>query len=180
MRVQNRYNPAMGERISIRGFGARAQFGVRGIKILVDGIPATLPDGQTTLDHLDIGSLGRVEALRGPAAALYGNGAGGVILFESATPYAGPYSQQASVVAGSDGLLRLQATGSGTADNLAFRASIAQHQFDGYRNNPLDMGDDPYSRATRTTVNAGVTSSVGGGLLRVQLSGLDLDALNAG
>ncbi|MYB06748.1 MAG: TonB-dependent receptor [Gemmatimonadetes bacterium] len=180
VRVQNRYNPAMGERISIRGFGARAQFGVRGIKILVDGIPATLPDGQTTLDHLDIGSLGRVEALRGPAAALYGNGAGGVILFESATPYAGPYSQQASVVAGSDGLLRLQATGSGTADNLAFRASIAQHQFDGYRNNPLDMGDDPYSRATRTTVNAGVASSVGGGLLRVQLSGLDLDALNAG
>ncbi len=180
VRVQNRYNPAMGERIAIRGFGARAQFGVRGIKILVDGIPATLPDGQTTLDHLDIGSLGRVEALRGPAAALYGNGAGGVILFESATAYAGPYSQQASVVAGSDGLLRLQATGSGTADNLAFRASVAQHQFDGYRDNPRDSGEDPYSRATRTIVNAGVNSPVGGGILRVRLSGLDLDALNPG
>ena len=180
VRVQNRYNPAMGERISIRGFGARAQFGVRGIKILVDGIPATLPDGQTTLDHLDIGSLGRVEALRGPAAALYGNGAGGVILFESTAPYAGPYSQRASVVAGSDGLLRLQATGSGTADNLGYRASVAQHRFDGFRNNPTDSGDDPYSRATRTTVNAGVTSAVGGGILSVQLSGLDLDALNAG
>ena len=180
VRVQNRYNPAMGERISIRGFGARAQFGVRGIKILVDGIPATLPDGQTTLDHLDIGSLGRVEALRGPAAALYGNGAGGVILFESAAPYSGPYSQQATVVAGSNGLLRLQATGSGTADNLAFRASVAQHRFDGFRDNPTDSGEDPYSQATRTTVNAGFTSLVGGGTLAVQLSGLDLDALNAG
>lgn len=180
VRVQNRYNPAMGERISIRGFGARSQFGVRGIKILVDGIPATLPDGQTTLDHLDIGSLGRVEALRGPAAALYGNGAGGVILFESAAPYAGPYSQQATVVAGSDGLLRLQATGSGTTGNLAFRASAAQHRFEGFRSNPTDSGEDPYSRATRTTVNAGFTSVTAGGTLSVQLSGLDLEALNAG
>ena len=113
VRVQNRYNPAVGERISIRGFGARSQFGVRGIKVLVDGIPATLPDGQTTLDHLDIGSLGRVEALRGPAAALYGNGAGGVLLFESAPPVAGR-RETGTVVAGSDGLLRMQATGSRT------------------------------------------------------------------
>lgn len=180
VRVQNRYNPAMGERISIRGFGARSQFGVRGIKILVDGIPATLPDGQTTLDHLDIGSLGRVEALRGPAAALYGNGAGGVILFESAAPFTGPYSQRATVVSGSNGLLRMQATGSGTADNLAFRASVAQHRFAGFRDNPTDSGEDPYSQATRTTVNAGFTSVVGSGTLAVQLSGLDLDALNAG
>ena len=71
VRVQNRYNASVGERISIRGFGARSQFGVRGIKILVDGIPATLPDGQTTLDHLDVGSLGRVEALRGPAPTVW-------------------------------------------------------------------------------------------------------------
>ena len=180
VRVQNRYNPSAGERISIRGFGARSQFGVRGIKILVDGIPATLPDGQTTLDHLDIGSLGRVEALRGPAAALYGNGAGGVILFSSAAPYAGAYRQQATVVAGSDGLLRLQATGSGTAGSVGFRASVARSHFDGFRNNTSDSGEDPYSKADRTTVNAGLTSSVGGGTLAVQLSGLDLDALNAG
>lgn len=180
VRVQNRYNPAVGERISIRGFGARSQFGVRGIKILVDGIPATLPDGQTTLDHLDIGSLGRVEALRGPAAALYGNGAGGVLLFESARPHAGPYRQQATVVAGADGLFRLQATGSGTAGDVAYRASVARHRFDGFRDNPTDSGEDPYSQATRTTVNAGFTSPVAGGVLAVQLSGLDLDALNGG
>ena len=180
VRVQNRYNPAVGERISIRGFGARSQFGVRGIKILVDGIPATLPDGQTTLDHLDIGSLGRVEALRGPAAAIYGNGAGGVLLFRSAPPYAGPYRQEATVVSGSNGLLRLQTTGSGTAGSVGFRASVARSHFDGFRNNVSESGEDPYSMADRTTVNAGITSAVGGGTLAIQLSGLDLDALNAG
>ena len=86
LQVQNRYNYTVGERISIRGFGARSQFGARGIKILVDGIPATMADGQSTLDHLDIGSLGRAEVLRGPAAAIYGNGGGGVLSFETAAP----------------------------------------------------------------------------------------------
>ena len=180
VRVQNRYNASVGERISIRGFGARSQFGVRGIKILVDGIPATLPDGQTTLDHLDVGSLGRVEALRGPAAALYGNGAGGVILFRSAAPYEGPYRQEATAVAGSDGLVRLQATGSGTAGGIGVRASVARSVFDGFRNNVSESGEDPYSRSERTTINAALTSAAGGGTLRVQLSGLDLDALNPG
>ena len=180
VRVQNRYNPSQGERISIRGFGARSQFGVRGIKILVDGIPATLPDGQSTLDHLDIGSLGRVEALRGPAASLYGNGAGGVILFESAAPPGSPYRQDATIVAGSNGLLRLQATGSGTAGGVAFRASAVQSRFDGFRDNTTGSGEDPYSQATRTTLNVGLTTSAGGGTLAVQLSGVDLDALNGG
>ncbi len=180
VRVQNRYNPAMGERLSIRGFGARAQFGVRGIKILVDGIPATLPDGQTTLDHLDIGSLGRVEALRGPAAAIYGNGAGGVILFESAAPLPGSYNQSAAAVAGSDGLLRMQTTISGQSDGIAYRASAAGHRFDGYRDNPTDSGEDPYSRAERNTINLGLATRLGGGTLALRMSGLDLDALNAG
>ena len=180
VRVQNRYNASVGERISIRGFGARSQFGVRGIKILVDGIPATLPDGQTTLDHLDVGSLGRVEALRGPAAALYGNGAGGVILFRSAAAFEGAYRQDAAVVAGSDGLLRLQATGSGSTGGIGVRASVARSVFDGFRTNDSETGEDPYSRAERTTINAALTSPAGGGILTVQLSGLDLDALNPG
>ena len=84
VQVQNRYNYAVGERISIRGFGARAGFGVRGIKVIVDGIPATMADGQSTLDHVDIGSLGRAEVLRGPASALYGSGSGGVLSLHTA------------------------------------------------------------------------------------------------
>ena len=180
VRVQNRYNASVGERLSIRGFGARSQFGVRGIRILVDGIPATLPDGQTTLDHLDIGSLGRVEALRGPAASLYGNGAGGVILLHSAPPYPGSYRQELSAVTGSDGLQRLQATGSGTAGVFGYRASLARSVFDGFRDNVSQSGEDPYSRAKRTTINAALTSQAAGGTLTVQLGGVDLDALNPG
>ena len=180
VRVQNRYNASVGERISIRGFGARSQFGVRGIKILVDGIPATLPDGQTTLDHLDIGSLGRVEVLRGPAAALYGNGAGGVILFRSAPPYAGTYRQDMTLVAGSNGLFRLQATGSGTAGKFGFRASVTRSVFDGFRDNTSESGEDPYSRAERMTFTASLSSPAADGTLTVQLNGADLDALNPG
>ena len=86
VQIQNRYNFSVGERVSIRGFGARAQFGLRGIRVLVDGIPATLPDGQSTLDHLDLGSLGGAQILRGPSAALYGNAGGGVISFTTTTP----------------------------------------------------------------------------------------------
>ncbi|MBB88024.1 MAG: TonB-dependent siderophore receptor, partial [Xanthomonadales bacterium] len=66
--AQNRYNLAQGLRPSIRGFGARAAFGVRGIQVLVDGVPLTLPDGQTELDVLDLEAIERVDVSRGPAA----------------------------------------------------------------------------------------------------------------
>ncbi|MBK9548356.1 MAG: Plug domain-containing protein [Gemmatimonadetes bacterium] len=73
----SRGNPSVDQRLIIRGFGARAAFGVRGIKILVDGIPQTLPDGQSQLTNLDLGGIERVEVLRGAASSLYGNAAGG-------------------------------------------------------------------------------------------------------
>jgi len=66
-------------RISIRGFGARSAFGIRGIKILVDGIPETTPDGQGQIDNLSLGSISSVEVIRGPSSLLYGNASGGVI-----------------------------------------------------------------------------------------------------
>ena len=69
--VQNRYNFAQDQRISIRGFGSRAAFGVRGIKILYDGIPLTLADGQSQTDSLDLSSSERIEVIRGPVSALY-------------------------------------------------------------------------------------------------------------
>src|SRR5438132_3081482 len=75
----NRYNFSLDQRISIRGFGARSQFAVRGIKVLVDGIPQTLPDGQGQLTNLELGAADRIEVLRGPASALFGNATGGVI-----------------------------------------------------------------------------------------------------
>src|SRR5258705_962140 len=75
----NRYNFSLDQRRSIRGFGARSAFAVRGIKILLDGIPQTLPDGQGQLTHVDLGATDRIEVLRGSASALYGNASGGVI-----------------------------------------------------------------------------------------------------
>src|SRR5438270_2762378 len=75
----NRYNFSLDPRISIRGFGARSQFAVRGIKVLVDGIPQTLPDGQGQLTNLELGAADRIEVLRGSSSALFGNASGGVI-----------------------------------------------------------------------------------------------------
>src|SRR5213592_4762939 len=77
--VANRYNFSQDQRISIRGFGARSAFAVRGVKILVDGIPQTLPDGQGQLTNLELGEVDRIEVLRGSMSALYGNASGGVI-----------------------------------------------------------------------------------------------------
>src|SRR5213596_2992755 len=77
--VANRYNFSQDQRISIRGFGARSAFAVRGIKILVDGIPQTLPDGQSQLTNLELGEVDRIEVLRGSASSLFGNATGGVI-----------------------------------------------------------------------------------------------------
>src|SRR5256885_5187786 len=81
--VQNRQNYAQDLQISSRGFGARSTFGVRGIRLIADGIPATMPDGQGQAATFALGSASRIEVLRGPFATLYGNPAGGVIAIET-------------------------------------------------------------------------------------------------
>ena len=86
IQVDDRLNFAIGERLSVRGIGARSQFGTRGVRVIVDGIPATLADGQSELNNIDQGSLGAAEAIRGPASALYGNASGGVISFRTLAP----------------------------------------------------------------------------------------------
>lgn len=79
LQVRERQNFAQDTQVSIRGVGARATFGIRGIRLYLDGIPATLPDGQGQLSHFLLASAGRIDVLRGPFSALYGNAAGGVI-----------------------------------------------------------------------------------------------------
>ncbi|TMI02504.1 MAG: TonB-dependent receptor, partial [Betaproteobacteria bacterium] len=81
--VQNRQNYAQDLQISSRGFGARSTFGVRGIRLIADGIPASMPDGQGQAANFDLGSAQRIEVLRGPFSSLYGNAAGGVISIET-------------------------------------------------------------------------------------------------
>lgn len=77
--VANRYNFSLDQRISIRGFGSRSAFAVRGITVLLDGIPQTLPDGQGQLTNLELGDVDEIEVIRGSASALFGNASGGVI-----------------------------------------------------------------------------------------------------
>ena len=92
LQVQERNNPSQDPRLAIRGFGARSAFGVRGVRVMRDGVPLTLADGQTPVDWLDLESVGTVEIIRGTAAALYGNAAGGVVSMRSTAPSAAPLS----------------------------------------------------------------------------------------
>jgi len=137
VQVDNRFNYALGERISVRGFGARAQFGVRGVRVLVDGIPATFPDGQTTLNHVDISTLGRAEIVRGPASAIYGNASGGVLQLETEPAPDAQLEERARISGGSDGMSRLQSTTAGRIGTedlpLAYHVNVSRLRYGGYR-----------------------------------------------
>ncbi|MEK9501541.1 TonB-dependent receptor [Gemmatimonadota bacterium DH-20] len=180
LEVQNRHNYAVGERLSVRGFGARSQFGVRGLRAVLDGIPATLPDGQTTLDHVDPASLGRVELLRGPGSAWWGNGAGGVLLLESRAPAPGQQIDARAIMGalGRRELTARAANGGDGAGSPSSSVAVTHLRWDGFRTNPLAGGT--YGEAERTILTARYGRDVGAGTLRVSAVGLDLDAENPG
>ncbi|MGE0334795.1 MAG: TonB-dependent receptor family protein [Gammaproteobacteria bacterium] len=129
---QNRYNFAQDLRVSLRGFGARSQFGIRGIKIYVDGIPSTLPDGQGGVDDIDLGSASRIEVLRGPAAALYGAAAGGAINIYTEDGTERPFAE-ASVAIGEDDFGRYQLKTGGQAGALNYLLNASYLDYGGYR-----------------------------------------------
>lgn len=128
----NRQNYAQDLQISIRGFGARATFGVRGLRLLVDGIPATAPDGQGQVAHFDIGSAGRLEVLRGPFTALYGNSSGGVISLTTADGGPRPVAELATAF-GSDGVQRHNARLAGAQGDWNYHFSALGFRTDGSR-----------------------------------------------
>jgi iron complex outermembrane receptor protein len=133
--LQNRFNFAQDLRISIRGFGARANFGIRGVKILVDGIPETLADGQGGIDSIDLTSIGSIEVLRGPSSSLYGNASGGVIRIESDFDRSDT-GIEARLAIGGNGYRKNQVHINGESDNqqLSYIASISRLDIEGYRN----------------------------------------------
>ena len=112
LQVQNRQNYAQDLQLSIRGFGSRSTYGIRGIRLYVDGIPATMPDGQGQTSNIDLSSVQNVEVLRGPFSALYGNASGGVMNVITQTGQQPP-TIEASSYYGSFGSWRygLKATG---------------------------------------------------------------------
>ena len=130
--MQNRYNFAQDLRVSIRGFGARAQFGIRGIKVLVDGIPETLPDGQGSVDSIDLGATSQIEVIRGPSSSLYGNASGGVISLTSEGGGTEPYAQ-VRVAAGGYGFEKTQIKTGGETERLNYLVSLSDQKIDGYR-----------------------------------------------
>ncbi len=132
VQVDDRHNEALGERISIRGFGARSQFGVRGVRVIVDGVPATMPDGQTSLSHVDPASLERIEVIRGAGSALWGNASGGVILLETVDSPVEPLLA-GGASAGSFGLKRVGAEAGGGRGGLGWRARVTGLESDGHR-----------------------------------------------
>lgn len=146
--ARDRQNYAQDVQISVRGFGARSTFGIRGVRLYVDGIPATLPDGQGQISNVELGSVERIEVLRGPFSALYGNSSGGVIQVFSAEGSGAP-SYGFGVSGGSDGALRfgVQASGAPSA-GFAYNLSASRFRTDGYRD---------HSATERTLGNAKLT-----------------------
>ena len=118
--VNNRNNVSQGDRISIRGLGSRASFGVRGVKLVLDGIPLTMADGQSQLNNLDLTSAGQIEVLRGPSSSLYGNAAGGVIQIRTEEAPDRPFEVTPRFIIGSHGLRRMQGKAAGTAAATGF------------------------------------------------------------
>jgi iron complex outermembrane receptor protein len=128
----NRYNFSEGERLSIRGFGSRSAFGIRGIQILLDGIPQTAPDGQSQLTNLDLDDIARTEVLRGSASSLYGNSSGGVVSFRTIGP-SGPATISARVAGGSYGFFKGNVLGTGITGPLSGTFSASFTNYNGYR-----------------------------------------------
>jgi iron complex outermembrane receptor protein len=131
--VSNRHNFALDSRVSIRGAGSRANFGMRGVKVLLDGIPQSLPDGQSQLTNVDLAALSRVEVLRGSASSLYGNGSGGVIAFTTDLSAPHPLSASIRQVSGSSGLQKTQLRANGRAGNALGMLSVSRTAVDGFR-----------------------------------------------
>lgn len=163
--VADRTNPSQDARISIRGFGARSAFGVRSIRIERDGMPLTLPDGQTPIDYLDLESVGAVEVIRGSASALYGNGSGGVIDLQSAPPPPAPLGVQARTWAGTAATQRYTALFGGSDGDAFYQGNVGRTSTNGFR-------DYSAQRLTNAFVRAGVTTH--GTDLRVIGMGLDM------
>ena len=130
--VLNPYNFAQDARIAIRGFGARSNFGIRGIRLIVDGIPATTPDGQGNVDGIDLGSAESVEVLRGPASALYGAASGGVIRIETEAGPQNPFLET-RLLSGDYGLRQAQLKAGGEVGAFNYLVSATELQYDGYR-----------------------------------------------
>ncbi|HCS8960683.1 TPA: TonB-dependent receptor [Klebsiella pneumoniae] len=177
LQVQNRQNYAQDLQLSIRGFGSRSTYGVRGLRIYVDGIPATMPDGQGQTSNIDIGSVDTIEVPRGPFSALYGNSSGGVINVTSQTGTQPP-TVEASSYYGSFGTWHygMKATGAvgdgSHAGDVDYTVSTNRFTTHGYRD---------HSGARKNLANARLGVRINDvSKLTLLLNSVDIKANDAG
>lgn len=147
---QNRYNFAQDLRISLRGFGARANFGIRGIRVFVDGIPSTVTDGQSVIDDVELGAIERVEVIRGPSSSLYGSSSGGVISLYTESGTRDPYAEARLTVGEYDQQKYHIKTG-GEVDRLNYFMSASHLSYEGFRD---------HSELRQTTFNSKFTYDI--------------------
>ena len=138
--INNRYNYAQDLQVSSRGFGSRASFGVRGVRLIQDGIPLTMPDGQGQTGLFDLDAAARVEVLRGPFAALYGNSSGGVIHVVSADRVEEPEIELTTTV-GEDGFRRYGAQFGGRAGIFQLTGNVSRFDTEGFRDHSAARRD---------------------------------------
>lgn len=161
--ARSRQNYAQDEQVSIRGFGTRASFGLRSVRVFVDGLPATLPDGQGQVSNVPLAGLDRIEVLRGPFAALYGNGAGGVLqLFTPDGGEPGHFGGEFSV--SSFDTARLATHSTGRLAGWDYASSGSYLRTGGFRDHSL---------ARRDTLHAKASRPLGAGRLTLVLNGFD-------
>jgi iron complex outermembrane receptor protein len=147
--VQNRQNYAQDLQISSRGFGARSAFGVRGVRLISDGIPATMPDGQGQAATFNLDMAERIEVLRGPYSALYGNHAGGTIQMVTREGKGRP-SVETSVMAGSDGAHKVDVNAQGSAGAIGYVLDASRFETDGYRDHSAATREQQFAKLTVT------------------------------
>ncbi|HEU4829486.1 MAG TPA: TonB-dependent receptor [Gemmatimonadales bacterium] len=131
--VANRYNFSLDQRLSIRGFGSRANFGSRGVRVLLDGVPQTLPDGQTQFTNIELEDIERVEVLRGAASALHGNASGGVIAFRTSGAGPAAFAQRVGVEGGAFGTLKWHSRTSARRGAWSGAVSLSRLTSGGFR-----------------------------------------------
>jgi len=143
--LNDRGHYALGERLLVRGMGWRSAFGVRGVQVLLDGIPLTLPDGQGMLDIVDPAFIRRVELVRGPSSTFWGNGSGGVLML-STDAFSDTFGLGVRVMGGSYGLRNVSANVAVPIGNHRISGYVSSVQSDGYR----DYSAGSFTRAAFT------------------------------
>lgn len=163
--VLNRQNYAQDLQISIRGYGSRSTFGIRGLRLYVDGVPASFPDGQGQVSHFPLNAAERIEVLRGPFSALYGNSSGGVILLTTDLKPQ-PARFEPSAAYGSNATWRIGLSGAGGEEPNAFAVDVGRFRTDGERDHSAARRDSATIRTAFLDTPLGE--------VRISLNALDM------